>query len=177
LNHFDRAAQTFTHYTMKDGLPDDAVYGILPDAEGRLWLSTNRGLSRFDPRQGSFRNYDSNDGLQGDQFNVRAYSRGSDGELFFGGTRGFNAFFPEQITDNLVPPLVVITAFDILNQTVRTNHLIRVCRPGLQCSGKEPVRVHAGGGRPRLGLRRDAPLCQLRELARWELCLSGKSFE
>jgi signal transduction histidine kinase len=93
----------------------------LPDAEGRLWLSTNRGLSRFDPRQGSFRNYDSKDGLQGDQFNVRAYSRGSDGELFFGGTRGFNAFFPEQITDNLVPPLVVITAFDILNQTVRTN--------------------------------------------------------
>jgi signal transduction histidine kinase/ligand-binding sensor domain-containing protein len=121
LNRFDRAAQTFTHYTIKDGLPDDTVYGILPDAEGRLWLSTNKGLSRFDPRRGAFRNYDSNDGLQGDQFNVRAYSKGTDGELFFGGTQGFNAFFPEQVTDNLVPPLVVVTAFGILNQTVQTN--------------------------------------------------------
>jgi ligand-binding sensor domain-containing protein/signal transduction histidine kinase len=121
LNRFDRSTQTFTHYTSKDGLPDDTVYGILPDAEGCLWLSTNEGLSRFDPRQGAFRNYDVNDGLQSDQFNVRAYYKGSGGELFFGGIQGFNAFFPEQIRENLIPPPVAITAFGVLNRTVQTN--------------------------------------------------------
>jgi ligand-binding sensor domain-containing protein/signal transduction histidine kinase len=121
LNRFDRTAQAFTRYTEKDGLPNDTVYGILPDEEGFLWLSTNKGLSKFDPRQGAFRNYDVNDGLQSGQFNIRAYFKSSDGELFFGGVQGFNAFFPEQVRENLIPPPVAITAFGILNQTVQTN--------------------------------------------------------
>jgi signal transduction histidine kinase len=121
LERFDRSTRAFTHYTEKDGLPNDTVYGILPDEEGFLWLSTNKGLSKFDPRLGAFRNYDVNDGLQSSQFNVRAYSKGSDGELFFGGVQGFNAFFAEQVRENLIPPPVAITAFGVLNQTVQTN--------------------------------------------------------
>src|SRR5690606_17429616 len=48
LNRLDLSTGRFTHYTTADGLPNNVVYGILPDDDGRLWLSTNRGLSRFD---------------------------------------------------------------------------------------------------------------------------------
>jgi len=34
----------------EDGLPSDVVYAIVEDAQGALWLSTNQGLSRFDPQ-------------------------------------------------------------------------------------------------------------------------------
>ena len=49
LNRFDRQTEAFTHYKETDGLPDNVVYGILEDGLGRLWLSTNNGLSCFDP--------------------------------------------------------------------------------------------------------------------------------
>jgi ligand-binding sensor domain-containing protein/signal transduction histidine kinase len=39
-------------------LPDDAVRGLLPDADGGLWIaSPNRGLSRYDPQQDRFTLY------------------------------------------------------------------------------------------------------------------------
>ena len=127
LNRFDRATQTFTPYTEKDGLPNDVVYGILADAEGFLWLSTNKGLSKFDPRTETFRNYDVRDGLQSNEFNAGAYFHSyrrdshDSGEMFFGGIQGFNAFYPEQVKDNPHIPPIAITAFSKFNQTVRTD--------------------------------------------------------
>ena len=118
LNRFDRATQTFSHYTEKDGLPDNTVYGILSDSEGYLWLSTNQGLAKFNPNEGTFRNYDISDGLQGNQFNPGAFFQSKNGEMFFGGTQGLNTFFPELVTDNPVPPPLVITAFKKFNQTI-----------------------------------------------------------
>jgi streptogramin lyase/putative methionine-R-sulfoxide reductase with GAF domain len=120
LNRSDRATQTFAHYTEKDGLPNDAVYGILADAEAFLWLSTNKGLSKFDPHTETFRNYDVSDGLQNDEFNAGAYFQSSRGEMFFGGIQGFNAFYPEQVKDNAHIPPIAITAFSRLNEVVRT---------------------------------------------------------
>jgi ligand-binding sensor domain-containing protein/signal transduction histidine kinase len=121
LNRFDRNTQSFTHYTTQNGLPDDTIFGILADADGFLWLSTNKGLSKFDPEAGTFRNYDISDGLQGNQFNAGAYFQAQNGEMFFGGTKGLNVFFPSQVIDNPIPPLVVITAVLKYNQTIQTN--------------------------------------------------------
>jgi signal transduction histidine kinase/ligand-binding sensor domain-containing protein len=110
LNKFDPASEVFTHYRIQDGLPNDVIYGILADDEGNLWLSTNNGVSRFDPRTETFRNYDAADGLQGTEFNYNAYFKNSDGEIFFGGLNGFNAFYPTQIQDNPYVPPIVLTA-------------------------------------------------------------------
>ena len=82
-------------YGEEDGLPANLVYGLLGDGRGNLWLSSDKGLTRFDPRTERFRTYDWRDGLQGDEFNGGAYHRSPRGELFFGGVNGFNAFFPE----------------------------------------------------------------------------------
>jgi signal transduction histidine kinase len=121
LNYFDRVTQTFAHYTEKGGLPNDTVYGILADAAGFLWLSTNNGLSKFDPHTETFQNYDVSDGLQSNEFDAGAYFQSSSGEMFFGGVGGFNAFVPEQIKPNPHIPPIVITAFSQFNQVVRTD--------------------------------------------------------
>ena len=94
------------------------IYGILGDEEGNLWLSTNKGLSRFNPQEETFRNYDINDGLQSSEFNYNAYYKSKSGELFFGGINGFNVFYPKDIKDNPNIPPVVITDFQIFNKSV-----------------------------------------------------------
>lgn len=109
LNKFDIDDGTFKHFTEKDGLPNNVVYGILPDGNGNLWLSTNKGLSRFNPRDNSFRNFDVNDGLQSNEFNTGAYYLSKSGEMFFGGIKGLNYFHPDEIKDNPYKPQIVIT--------------------------------------------------------------------
>ena len=86
------------------------IYGILEDPSGKLWLSTNSGVLRFNPAQGSFRHFGSSDGLQHLEFNGGAQLRLSDGRLAFGGIRGLNLFDPESIHDNRYAPKVVLTS-------------------------------------------------------------------
>jgi signal transduction histidine kinase/ligand-binding sensor domain-containing protein len=117
LYRYNRQNETFTRYTESQGLPSSTIRCILEDGVGRLWLSTQNGISRFDPQRGTFRNYDVSDGLQSNEFSSGCY-QGSDGEIFFGGSNGFNAFFPENVRDNPYVPPVVITSFKIFNKPV-----------------------------------------------------------
>jgi signal transduction histidine kinase/ligand-binding sensor domain-containing protein/DNA-binding response OmpR family regulator len=118
LNRFDRAKGQFTRYTEKDGLPNNVINGILQDKYGKLWISTNQGLSKFDTEAITFRNYDFYDGLQSSEFHHGVYWKCTDGQMFFGGTNGFNAFYPDSIEDNTHIPQVVITDFQIFNKSV-----------------------------------------------------------
>ena len=118
LYRFDeRQSGSFTRYTESDGLPSSTIRCIQEDRAGKLWLSTQRGISRFDSEKKAFRNYDVSDGLQSNEFSDGCYQR-PDGETFFGGSNGFNAFFPENIRDNPFVPPVVITNFRIFNKPI-----------------------------------------------------------
>ncbi len=118
LDKFDRKNETFTHYREKDGLPNDVIFGILEDEQGFLWLSTVKGLSRFDPRAATCKNYDVSDGLQDNEFNIGAYHQSRAGEMFFGGSNGFNAFYPAKVEENPSIPPIVITDFQLLYESV-----------------------------------------------------------
>lgn len=110
---------TFKNYSRADGLPDDKIWGILSDTAGNLWLSTNNGLARFDPRDEMFKSYSQSDGLQSNEFNMGAHYRSASGELFFGGVNGFNAFFPDQVEPRPHVPAIVVTSVTRVNQPMR----------------------------------------------------------
>lgn len=117
-NRGNDAGATFVHYTEKNGLLNNFINGILEDEAGNLWLSTNKGLSQFNPDAGIFRNFDVSDGLQSNEFNRAAYYQCRHGEMFFGGINGLNMFFPTAIKDNSHLPPVVITDFKLFNKPV-----------------------------------------------------------
>ncbi|MCP5106096.1 MAG: histidine kinase, partial [bacterium] len=119
LNKFAGNEETFTHFREKDGLPNDTVYGILGDDNGNLWVSTNKGISKFNPKTGTFINYDEKDGLLSNEFNTGAFHKGKSGRMYFGGINGFNAFYPDQIQENTYIPPVVVTDFLLFNQPVK----------------------------------------------------------
>ena len=39
-------------YTTNDGLPNNTIYCILPDRDGKIWCSTNKGIFRLDQAPG-----------------------------------------------------------------------------------------------------------------------------
>lgn len=116
LNLYLRETDSFINFRVKDGLPNDVIYGILEDEQGFLWISTNRGLSRFNPFIRKFMNYEAKDGLQSNEFNNMAFYKSSSNELFFGGINGFNSFFAKNIRNNPYQPPVVFTDFKIFNK-------------------------------------------------------------
>jgi len=118
LNKFNSGNRTFKRYRQKDGLPNNIICGILEDERGNLWISTNKGLSRFDPQTGNFRNFGVEDGLQGLEFNYWAYYKAMDGRMYFAGTNGLNVFHPDSLKDNLLIPPVVLTDFELLHKPV-----------------------------------------------------------
>ncbi len=109
LNRFDNQTKTFFYYTEENGLPNNVIYGILSDDENNLWMSTNGGLSKLNTQTGIFTNFDVNDGLQSSEFNTGAYFKSKTGELYFGGIKGLNYFFPGDIKENESVPQVVLS--------------------------------------------------------------------
>eukprot|EP01132_Coremiostelium_polycephalum_P020049 gene20049-23836_t len=105
--------------TEKDGLPNNTVYGILSDGKGYLWLSSNKGLSRFN-ESGllEFTNYTAAQGLQSNEFNTGAFYKSPDGMMLFGGIEGLNIFDPSKFSeeDKTIP--VVFTKIQVDNESV-----------------------------------------------------------
>jgi ligand-binding sensor domain-containing protein/signal transduction histidine kinase len=118
LNRMDKQSGKFKRFTVKQGLPSNFIYRIEEDNDGLIWLSTEQGLSRFNPETERFKNYDVSDGLQNNEFNFGASYKSKRGELFFGGLKGFNRFFPAKLTADDQKPSVVFTDMLIMNRSV-----------------------------------------------------------
>ncbi|KAA6439378.1 hypothetical protein FEM33_14045 [Dyadobacter flavalbus] len=117
LNRLDKKSGLFVKFSTKNGLPNNVIYGILPDDNGKLWLSSNNGLTEFDPVSGNIRNFNEEDGLQGNEFNRYSYLKTSAGKFVFGGLNGLNYFDPKEIKP-LPPPNVMFTDFRLFNKPV-----------------------------------------------------------
>lgn len=110
LDLLNPETNVFTHFTEEDGLPNNVIYGILEDENGRLWLSTNNGISCFDPEKASFINYNEADGIQGNEFDMNAYAKDDLGTMYFGGVNGLTGFHPDGITPSVfIPPVRLLT--------------------------------------------------------------------
>jgi ligand-binding sensor domain-containing protein/signal transduction histidine kinase len=111
-------------YGRSEGLSNSVIYTIECDSEGNIWLGTNRGLSKIEPKTGNVSNYFENDGLQSDQFYWGASSISNNGELLFGGVNGFNLFDPKDIVEDTIRPELVFTDFKIFNKSININEKI-----------------------------------------------------
>lgn len=75
------------HFDRRNGIANDMIHGILEDKNGYIWLSTNKGLVQYNPKNDFFHNYYSD--LKVTEFSDDAYwfcPRSQ--RLFWGGTNG-----------------------------------------------------------------------------------------
>ncbi|RJE70688.1 two-component regulator propeller domain-containing protein [Reichenbachiella sp. MSK19-1] len=116
LNLFNPEKENFSHFAAIDGLANENISSILEDDHGNLWISTNEGISKFDPETRAIRNFST--GLRTNQFNLESCIKTHDGKMHFGGTNGYNSFHPDSIIDSRQNARVAITNFQIFNKTV-----------------------------------------------------------
>ncbi len=113
LHRFDTQAGRSDILSEKDGLIDNVVYGILRDAFGYLWLSTNRGLTRFNRQNRTFYNFINEDIKLTTEFNTDAYRLLPSGELAFGSVNGLFLIRPQAEPVRYQSTVVAITGLKI----------------------------------------------------------------
>jgi signal transduction histidine kinase/ligand-binding sensor domain-containing protein len=131
LNLFNRDSRTFTRYTTKEGLPNNSIQGVIEDDKGNLWISTNKGIAKFIngihlPEKPDFRIYNRNDGLPTNDFTLRSLMKDNEGFLYFGSSLGFTMFHPEKISENHLPPSVIISDFKLITSNLNTGSPFKI---------------------------------------------------
>jgi ligand-binding sensor domain-containing protein len=112
LNRFNKSTKKVKYFTEENGLSNNVVYNIIYIEDGKLWMSTNNGLCRFDIFNEQFVHFGVEAGLQSAEFNLGAAAISPSGELYFGGTNGFNVINTEDVN------------FDVVNQDVSFSKVI-----------------------------------------------------
>ena len=112
---YDSQSQEVLFISKTNGLPTSSVEAIVEDDEGNIWMSTNGGLSNVTINSGEINivNYDKSDGLPSNEFTKRSAFKNEEGRLYFGGTKGYVSFNPEEIVENSISPQVVIGDLEI----------------------------------------------------------------
>lgn len=123
--HSNPDSISFSAYTTANGLPNNSIKGILEDDYGSLWISSNKGLTRFDVKNDIFADFNISDGIQDYEFGELAACKRKSGELIFGGVNGINVYNPIEILNDMVAPKVALTDFQVLNQSVKAGEKVR----------------------------------------------------
>jgi len=119
LSLYDETKRLFVDFNTPSDLLTGTIYAIQPDDEGNLWISTNRGLVKFNPdHKSSIQVFDESDGLQNNQFNEYSFCKARDGMLLFGGIKGISYFYPSALKQDLLPLKLNFTGFEVFNKKV-----------------------------------------------------------
>ncbi|MCX6327452.1 MAG: histidine kinase [Bacteroidia bacterium] len=115
LINFNPETGKSTYYTTSSGLSNNTTYCILKDKSGNIWISTNNGITRLNPKTGQIRIFNNTDGVSITEFNSNASYVADDGEFFFGGMGGFVGFYPDSLSesDDFVEPKILLTDFKV----------------------------------------------------------------
>lgn len=123
LNRYLPKKENFRRYTIKNGFPSNFLFRILEDDDQNLWISSTRGLVRFDPRNEKVKIYSHSNGLLTDQFNYNSSFKDSDGRFYFGSVNGLISFLPSSLKQNKTSNAVFLTGFQINNEESLVNNL------------------------------------------------------
>jgi signal transduction histidine kinase/ligand-binding sensor domain-containing protein/DNA-binding response OmpR family regulator len=118
LSLYDETQQSFISFKARKDFVKGTIYGIQPDDDGNLWISTNSGLIKFNSDKGLVQTFDESDGLQNNQFNEYSFYKAKDGMLLFGGIKGISYFYPSMVNQQPLTLNLTFTGLEVFNKTV-----------------------------------------------------------
>lgn len=111
FDKFDPTTNIFTHYDETNGFTGKVSHFSIEDNRGKLWIGSDAGLIRFDPiNEIVERIYTEDDGVHSNAFFATGYCKAKDGQIWVGGFKGLNSFYPDELKDNSYKPPVYLTA-------------------------------------------------------------------
>jgi signal transduction histidine kinase/CheY-like chemotaxis protein len=107
------ALHVVARYGETDGLPQLAPNGLIVDRAGIAWLTSMRGLVRFDPGSHASRIYGVHDGLPSQEFGERPVARPEDGRIAAATPDGLVLFDPAVVHPEARTPQLVIESVSV----------------------------------------------------------------
>ena len=107
-------------YNNDNGFIHESISSIIQDKNGDIWISGNKGLTKFNPNENLFTNFNKDDGLSSNKFNYNSVFKDAD-LLYFGGLNGVNYFNPDNIQYNEELPQVYLKDLKLANELVSTD--------------------------------------------------------
>ncbi len=119
LFYYDRDVDRFLLYDDPVFLNENtAIFSLLEDDQGSLWASTPAGIIRINRKRNETSLYGINYGVIGEDLGIGAGYKGRDGKLFFGNVSGYYAFYPNEFTQGMKPPAIILSEFRVANKLV-----------------------------------------------------------
>ena len=120
LSKYNLITKELKTYTQDDGLSSMQIIGILADENsGELWLSTQKGIAKFNSKEETFVNFSQKDGLKDMSFGQGSCFKTADGYFVFGAFANITYFRPEDISAWSIAPKVYLADFKISDQSIR----------------------------------------------------------
>lgn len=115
----DYSNLTFRHYDVRHGLVNNVVQSIVEDCNGKMWMGTEYGMSRFDPETRTFDNFFFSAVMPGNVYLESSACRTKDGRLLFGTNHGLVVIDPAKVMPRHIVSPVVLTDLKINGISVR----------------------------------------------------------
>ena len=113
----ENGKESFKALKQEDGLVYNGVKGVVEDRNGRLWITTQNGLSVYDPQVEVFTNYSQSDGLVNPHFYWNSAIKDSFGVIYLGSEGGLIGVLGEN-TDARYTGHLTFTHLMVDNQDV-----------------------------------------------------------
>ena len=147
----------FDRVTSKEGLFDDIIYQVLEDADQRLWMSCNKGISRVNKKElenfldkktkaFNYISYDEKDGLKSRECNGGSQPAGwksRDGKLWFPTIKGVAVIDPAHIQLN--PILTPVLIEEIITDNTKIPLPFSNKENLVLSAGTEHIEIHYTG--------------------------------
>ncbi|MBN2011275.1 response regulator, partial [candidate division KSB1 bacterium] len=109
----------FEHFIMPNGVLTEIIYNIQEDNCGNLWICSKDKLVELNPTTNKITSYDIDEYLQQKQITQNsAFIDKKTGQIYVGGTNGYNMFHPDSVHINTTLPNIVFNDFRLFNKSV-----------------------------------------------------------
>lgn len=143
LDIYNRQTDELITPIRQNDLTNEIVQAVIEDNNKNMWITTTRSMFNIvvhvEPSiptySFTYHKYDELDELRNQQFNARAITKTSTGEIIAGGVQGLSLFEPENIKYNSFTPQVKFTGLQLFNRDVAindtnyTNHILTQALP------------------------------------------------
>ena len=107
----------FTSDNFPNGI--EGILNILEDNDGNFWITTINAVLKMNVARTEIKLYNASYGVESSSFLWLDNYKAPDGRLFIGNGKGYFAFYPKEVNDDRVPPLMNFTNFRIGDKEVR----------------------------------------------------------
>ena len=122
-------------YNNENGFIHESISSITQDKNENIWISGNKGLTKFNPTENLFTNFNKEDGLSSNKFNYNSVFQDAE-LLYFGGLNGVNYFNPENIQYNEELPQIYLKDLKLANELVLIDDIKSPLKKSLSTTDK-----------------------------------------